>query len=244
MEMIAASNPSLFCQVSTSSPAKRQTFRSCLLIVAASLFFASVALGQRMEMTKIVYRCSGPLIAADSPLAQPATIYRAGEKYERVEEPPDPKRGLHVLRITKEPDAWRINLVDRTAIHILDKGPVFAVHHHITASATKPGERDPFEGFLNLEFGNESIFFRQQDAKALGPRKIDGKDANAFAMKSGPAELTLFEDTATGKPLRIDVALDGKPQFSLHYLEYENGLPFDPSLFELPEGLKITEAAK
>jgi hypothetical protein len=219
-------------------------YGSYLLIAAAFLSFTVTSLGQRMQMTKIVYRCSGPLIPADSPLKQPATIYGAGQKYERVEEPPDPKHGLHVLRITKEPDAWRINLADRTAVHILDKGPVFTVHHHITAFATRPGEPDPFGDFRDLEFGNESIFFRQQNAQALGLRTIDGKNANAFAMKSGSAELTLFEEPETGKPLRIDVTVDGKLQFSLHYLEYESGLPFDPSLFELPEGLKVTEAAK
>jgi hypothetical protein len=243
MEMIAASEASLFCQVSTSSPRRRHTFRSCLVIVATSLFFASVAFGQRLEMTKIVYLCSGPLIATETPLIEPATIYRAGQKYERVEEPPDP-RHVHLLRIIKEPDAWQIDLAGRTAIHVLDKGPVFAVHHHITAFATRPGERDPFEGFVDLEFGNESIFFRKQNSRALGPRKIDGKDANAFLMKSGSAELTLFEDRVTGKPLRIDVALNGKLQFSVYYLEYETGLPFDPALFELPEGLKITEVSK
>ncbi len=45
----------------------------------------------------------------------------------------------------------------------------------------------------------------------------------------------------TGTPanhFELMSTLDGKLEFSLHYLEYENGLPFDPSLFELPEGLK------
>ena len=86
------------------------------------------------------------------------------------------------------------------------------------------------------------LFFRQNDPRDLGLRKIDGKDAKAFAIKSGTREVTLFLDPATEKPVQIDVTKDGKPDLSFRYFSYETDLKFDPALFDLPEGLTITEA--
>ena len=40
----------------------------------------------------------------------------------------------------------------------------------------------------------------------------------------------------------MDFTKGGKPDFSIRYLSYETDLPFDPSLFEPPPGLKITES--
>ena len=43
------------------------------------------------------------------------------------------------------------------------------------------------------------------------------------------------------KPLQVEVTKNGKPDMAVEYLEYETGLPFDPTLFELPKGIKISE---
>ena len=85
-------------------------------------------------------------------------------------------------------------------------------------------------------------FFRGHKARDLGLRKVEEKDCNALAIKSGAREATLLLDPETGKPVELEVTKDGKPDFSIRYLSYETDLPFDPSLFEPPPGLKITES--
>jgi hypothetical protein len=60
---------------------------------------------------------------SESFAAKPKTFYLAGEKYGRVEEQLDSEHGLHVLFITNEPDSWIVNLVNKTAQHIVDRGP-------------------------------------------------------------------------------------------------------------------------
>lgn len=209
------------------------------IIVLLSVLTSSA---QTIDMTKIVFRRTGPGIAPDSADAKARTIYMAGEKYARIEYPPDASKNNHMLSISKEPDFWIIDLVKRTARHVLDPGPTFVARNPIIWFPPKPGEPDPDQMFQGLEFGNEATFFRQNSPRDLGLRKIDGKDAKAFAIKSGAREVTLYLDPQTEKPLQIDVTKDGKPDITFHYLAYETNLKFDPTLFEPPEGLKITEA--
>lgn len=213
------------------------------MAAAFLLIFTLTSVGQdfsaqnQLRMTKIVCRYSGPNTAPDSSQTQTATIYRVGYKYERVEHPPDTTHNVHRLEITSEPDAWYINLAGHTAVHVLDKGPDFSTRHTILSLPS--GQSDP--AFIDLEFGNEAVFARRAQAKEIGMRKIDNKEAKAFLAKGGDREATLYFDPATDKPLRIDVTKDGKPDMSLEYLEYETNLPFDPTLFELPKDIKITE---
>lgn len=85
-------------------------------------------------------------------------------------------------------------------------------------------------------------FFRGHKAHDVGLRKVEEKECNALAIKSGEREVILLVDPATDKPVQMDFTKDGKPDFSIRYPSYETDLPFDPSLFELPAGLKITES--
>jgi hypothetical protein len=193
-------------------------------------------------MTKIVLRSMKPDTALDSFGAQPKTLTRVSDKYSRIEEPPNPERGTHNLIITREPDAWVINLLDNTARHIIDPGPTFFARLPIISTLKPNGQPDPDKEFQDLEFGNEVRFFRLHKARDLGLRKVEEKDCNALTIKSGGREVTLLLDPDTGKPVEIEVTKDGKPDFSIRYLSYETDLPFNPSLFEPPQGLKITES--
>ena len=228
--------------------------RTRRLIAGATLLIVTIAtavtclsqtgeMTTRLEMTKIVYRRSGPKITPDSAEAKPITIYRAGDKYCRSEASPDPARKMHMLRITKEPDDWIINLADHTGTHRLDAGPTFNVRLPIFWAPKPPGERDPDELFQDLEYGKEKDFFSRNHATDVGLRKVDGKDAKAFSIKTDTREATLLLDPETEKPLQLEVTKAGKPEITFHYTTYETGLSFDPALFELPEGVKITEAA-
>lgn len=212
-------------------------------LVAAAVCFSTLhGSAQTVEMTKIVYQRVDSAVKPDSVDAKPRTLYRAGEKYLRVEEAPTPGAKVHMLRITREPEAWAINLVDHTARHFLDPGPTFNARAPIFWSPKPAGEPDPDKQFVGLEFGNEQAFFRQFHATETASRKIEGKDCQALTVKTQTREVTLLFDPETGKPVQIESTKDGKPDFVVRYVSYETGLSFDPSLFEPPEGLKITEA--
>jgi hypothetical protein len=221
---------------------KRHTFLKLTFILAITCVCALTTAADELGMTKIVFRNMRPDITPDSFGAQPKTLYRVGDKYWRIEEAPDPAGGIHTLRITREPDAWVINLLDNTARHIIDPGPTFFARLPIILTLKANGQADPDKEFQDLEFGNEVRFFRLHKARDLGLRKVEEKDCNALAIKSGGREATLLLDPDTGKPVEIEVTKDGKPDFSIRYLSYETDLPFDPSLFEPPQGLKITES--
>jgi hypothetical protein len=224
-------------RVVSGSPDRVWTTAALSLIFALTSVAQDFSAQNQLRMTRIVCRYSGPNIAPDSLQTQTLTIYRAGNKYERVEHPPDATHKTHRLEITSEPDAWYINLADQTAVHVLDKGPDFSVRHHILSLPS--GQTDP--AFVDLEFGKEAIFARQAQAKEIGMRKIDNQEARVFVAKGGDREATLFFDSATDKPLRIEVTKNGKADMTVDYMEFEIGLPFDPTLFELPKGIKITE---
>jgi hypothetical protein len=209
-------------------------------ILAITCVCALTTAADELGMTKIVFRNMRPDITPDSFGAQPKTLYRVGDKYWRLEEAPDPA-GIHTLRITREPDAWVINLLDNTARHIIDPGPTFFARLPIILTPKASGQADSDKEFQDLEFGNEVRFFRGHKASDIGLRKVEEKDCNALAIKSGAREATLLLDPDTGKPVEIEVTKDGKPDFSIRYLSYETDLPFDPSLFEPPQGVKITE---
>jgi hypothetical protein len=211
-------------------------------ILAVTCICALTTAADELRMTRIVFRSMNPDPAPDSFGAQPKTLYRVGDKYWRIEDAPDPARGIHNLRITREPDAWVINLLDNTARHIIDPGPTFFARLPIISTLKPNGQPDPNKEFQDLEFGNEVRFFRLHKARDLGLRKVEEKDCNALAIKSGAREVTLLLDPDTSKPVEMDVTKDGKPDFSIRYLSYETDLPFDPSLFEPPQGLKITES--
>jgi len=211
-------------------------------ILAITCVCALTTAADDLGMTKIVFRNIRPDIAPDSFGAQPKTLYRVGDKYWRIEEVPDPAGGIHTLRITREPDAWVINLLDKTARHFIDPGPTFFARLPIILTLKAESQADPGKEFQDLEFGNEVRFFRGHKARDLGLRKVEEKDCNALAIKSGGREATLLLDPDTGKPVEMEVTKDGKPDFSIRYLSYETDLPFDPSLFEPPQGLKITES--
>ena len=211
-------------------------------ILAVTCICALTTAADELQMTKIVFRRMSPDVAPDSFAAKPRTLYRVADKYSRIEEPPNPAQGIHFLFITREPDAWTINLLDKTARHTIDPGPTFSARIPIIWVPKPSGQPDPDKEFQGLEFGNEMGFFHLHKARDIGLRKVEEKDCNALAIKSGAREVTLLLDPDTGKPVQMDFTKDGKPDFSFRYLSYETDLPFDPSLFEPPPGLKITES--
>ena len=77
------------------------------------------------RMTKMEVVLHSPDAPTGSFAAKPRVFYRAGNRYCRVEETPDPDQGIHGLMIINEPDWWMVNLFSKTARHGVDPGPTF-----------------------------------------------------------------------------------------------------------------------
>lgn len=227
---------------SSPSHTLSSTLRSQLiLLVLLAAFLVPTGFGQTIEMMKLVVQRVGPGVKEGSRESQPITLYRGGDKYLRSEEPANPAEKVHLLKITREPDAWVINLMDQTAQHIVDPGPTFSARAPIFWLQKPSGDLDIDRELLGLEFGYEELFFRQNKPRDLGTRSIDGKESKASSIKIGAWEVTLFMDASTNKPVKIEAARDGKPEIGYRYISFETDLPFEPALFEPPAGLKISE---
>ena len=241
--MIESSQSCLEVRISRPAHARTRHISLKLTFILSITCICALTTAQTdLRMTKIVLRRMSPGIPSDSSGTQSITLYRVSDKYSRIEEPPNPERGIHNLIISKEPDSWTINLLDKTARHSLDPGPTFSARTPIIWAPKPNGQPDPDKEFQDLEFGNEVAFFRGHKARDIGLRKVEEKECDALAIKSGEREVILLIDPATDKPVQMDFIKDGKPDFSIRYLSYETDLPFDPSLFEPPPGLKITES--
>jgi hypothetical protein len=203
--------------------------------------FAVIGLGNFAQaaeppITKIVARMILPGVGGETIPAKPKTIYRAGEKYARVEEEPDAAAGSHTLMVTNEPDSWIINLADKTGRHLVDSGPEFVTHAPIFWTIS--GQPEP--EFKELEFGAEMKFFGEGRGRELKPRTVDGQKYKALSIKTGFHEAILLLDPKTGKPFQIDLIKFERLVSSARYLSYETDLPFDASLFQPPKDVQIT----
>ena len=95
----------------------------CLFLVLATTTLT--APGTPKTMTKIEAHLEGPQVMADSFSAKPKVIYRADTRYCRLEEAQDTENKIHGLLIVNEPDAWMVNLYNKSAQHMVDPGPTF-----------------------------------------------------------------------------------------------------------------------
>lgn len=205
------------------------------LLLIASAFTAQLQSAEpEPRMTKIEFRYLAPKMPADSFGAKPKIYYIAGNTYSRTEEQPDPPAGIHGLVICSEPDLWMINLIPRTAQHIVDPGPTFITHHNIL------GPDAPRE-FSSLEFSKEIEFFRDHHATKLATQTLDGQSCEVSEFTHEGYRIVLFVGADTHKPFHMDVFKDDKAFFSIRYLSYQTGLPFDPTLFKPPADVSITE---
>ena len=187
-------------------------------------------------MTKMLVRLTAPGIKPKSHAALPRTIYRAGEHFARMEDPPDSHQGLEKVTIIAEPDAYSINLFGKTGTHAIDQGGDHDLHLPIVL----PFDLKHQLGDLDrLEFGDEFDFFTHAEAtKQPGPL-INAKATDAYHL--GPAEgnATLIVKAGTKIPIKLTWQMpDGT--YSYEYTTFAT-VPFDPKLFSKPAGIKLKE---
>jgi hypothetical protein len=195
-------------------------------------------------MTKLVYRDISTNHAFGTFAAQAKTLYRMGEKYGRTEEAPDTANGTQGLFIVNEPDAWMINLADRTGMHMVDSGPSFVFHAPLLSPEQKsPADFDAFRAnpVSQLELGKEMEFFRAHQVASSGQVRVGSQDCDQYKLVLNEYTLELLARAGTGIPYQLKVLKGDRLLWRLQYDVYLTNEPPDLSLFQPPKGLKISE---
>jgi len=190
-------------------------------------------------MIKMVVQLQGPDVPPDSFAAKPKTIFRAGSKYCRIEELPDPEHGIHGVFIVKEPDTWMVNLADSTARHMTDPGPTFNCRLPIFAGWLSDIPKDAAKQVGALEFGRETEFFTARDAKPAKGPEMQSKQTTAYIVQFGEVTLALFTYGEPAKPLAVAIKHGDKHDI-LWYSGYGE-VEFRSDLFDEPSGVKIED---
>ena len=196
-----------------SSSAIRRAHVSLL----AALGFGVILSAQVQDVPKTMLRMSTrrlePRPVPGSFAAQARTLWRAGTKYGRVDEPRDVPNRIQRLTIINEPDAWVINLADKSGRHMVDRGPSFEVHLPIfTDSMASPNLKE-------LEFGRELEFFANKGAPALAGEAIDGKATERYETTVGNRTIVLRTYSESKKPARVSL-VGGAQTETIEYLWY------------------------
>jgi len=198
--------------------------------------------GQQLPetMTKLTVRLQSPNVPKESFAAKPKLMYRAGNGYCRTEELPDPEHGIHGLMIINEPDIWMVNLLAKTAQHLVDSGPTFNCQMPMFGGDDVKSAADLKNPLLELEFGQEIAYFK---GKGAAPKKgpvLRDKPTTAYAADIGDSQVFLFTTGTPERPWAV-VRQHGETREIFWYGTYEQ-FPFDAQLFAKPADVNIEEA--
>lgn len=186
------------------------------------------------KMIHAVVQMSAKDIPADSFFNKPKVYWRASNRYCRVDEEPDPEKGIHGRLLMNEPDAWLINLADNTAKHMLDPGPTFNCRLPIFAMSEEMARSKIGE----IEIGRELDFFQHNGAKLVAGPKLHF-EAKYYELQVGDWTVNLVERVDIHAPIMIGLVSREK-SYTARYLLWEE-VPFKGDLFAEPSGFKIEE---
>lgn len=208
---------------------------SCLLFLTC-MAILNCAGQPPTKMTHLIVSMSGTGFPADSFAAKPKTMWRATNQYCRINEEPDPDQGIHGNTIINEPDVWMVNLISKSAQHIVDEGPTFDCKLPIfvldeTMVKSKVAE---------LEFGRELEFFKKNNAKKVDGPKLSFP-ANYYRLEMEGAVLSLVERSDVHAPIMVGFSR-GDTFLKVKYSLWDDQVPFKAELFAKPADVKIIEA--
>jgi len=218
-------------------PSITRRILSLAVVLSASLAAQQTAPPKTMTKMEVIRQ------SADAPegsfAAKPRVIYRAGTQFGRIEEAPDPERGIHGVAIIAEPEFWLVNLANKTAKHAVDPGPTFDCTMPIFTNI--PGiTEDQKQQVMALEFGREMEFFKSHGATPRPGGVLQTKETTAYKVSFGDVSLGLFTYGTPEIPLGV-VWTKGDAHAILWYSGYGE-MPFDLKLFSKPENVKIVDA--
>jgi hypothetical protein len=187
------------------------------------------------KMLRVVYRDVTPGVPRDSFAAKPKTLYRVGTRYGRVEEAPDPDQGIHGLVIVNEPDVWMVNLIDKSAKHIVDRGDTTDFHAPILWTDDMPADLKRFEFGCELQF-----------MKEIGAHKerveVQGEKKDKYTLVRDKYRVALFVGVKDRLPKAVVVQAGERVIHAIRYEIWEHGLEPKLDLFEAPNDVAIHEA--
>ncbi len=184
-------------------------------------------------MVKMVLRDISHYAKNNKFLSQPKIFYRSGLLYSRLEYALDRERNQQMMVVGHEPDIYTIDRVAKTAKAMKD--PEGAFHWPIWSYGEVP------ESLERLEYGMEFDFFKKVKAPQSGPVTLEKIPCDRYTFKKGIYEADLFTKLGTQTPVEIRITKGGRDEMDDFYDDYEANLPFDPSLFKVPEGIQIAK---
>jgi hypothetical protein len=226
--------------INCSQSGKVSLIMKSLIFVVSLLCGISTAEQPPKTMTKIEVILQSPDAPAGSFAAKPKVFYRAGNRYCRIEEAPDPEQGIHSLMIVNEPDYWMVNLLTKTGRHSVDPGPTFNCHLPIFAYGTPQSLDEETKEIRQLEFGQEFEFFKNKGATAEKGPVLQTKNTMVYRAKVGTASIALFTYGTPERPLAVALQREGKND--LFWYSGYGQVDFDPKLFAKPENVKIEDS--
>jgi len=203
-------------------------FLKTLSLLVVALAHTSRAQQLPKVMTKVEVFLEGPDIPAGSFATKPRVMYRAGNRYCRTEEAPDPENGIHLLAIVNEPDYWMVNLLSKTAKHAVDPGPTFNCHLPIFADTEK-----------DLEFGFEMEYFKSKGAIPQKGPVLQTKSTTLYKVDVRGSTLALFTYGTPERPMAVSRVRGEKGE--IYRFSGWGDIRFEPTLFAKPEGVKIED---
>ncbi len=162
-------------------------------------------------------------------------IWRIGFRYLRLEEAPDPANNIHGLIICNAPDTYIINKYTNSGQHIVDNSENTDVHASVFQMADLPKE------IQELEIGHEKVFFGEHKIPSKGIKIIEGVACDVHQTTIKGFQLTLYKRKDNGNPFQVGIK-KGDIAYDVRYNKYEINIAPDFKLFEVPQGIKITEA--
>lgn len=212
--------------------------KTTLLAASFPLLIESQTAGNQppATMTKMAVRLIGPGIKPHSHAALPRKIYRAGAHYARMEDPPDARQHIEKVTIIAEPDAYSVNLIDKTGTHAVDQGGLSDLHLPIVLPFDPKHELASLD---RLEFGDEFDYFQEAGAtKEAGPI-INGKLTDAYKLATAEGGATLVLKSGTHVPVKLSWHTP-EGTYTYEYIVYQD-VPFDAGLFAKPAGITFRE---
>ena len=191
------------------------------------------------EMLKVVFHSEMPKLDPKSPDAQRKTLYRAGERWGRMEHPRNPSTGQQPLVIVASPDAWFVDLNAKTAEHFRDPGPTYRFRAVIVQA-----RRGLPKSLESLEFGREFEFLDAHAAKRRRLTSETGEEADVYETTLDGVTVHVSTPPDRRAVRTVVVTQDRQILAVYRYDEYRTGLPTDPSLFAPPQGVRVSEQEK
>jgi hypothetical protein len=184
-------------------------------------------------MTRLVFRSEMPGLDPKSPDALPKKLWRAGERWGRIEHPRNPKTGAIPIVIVASPDAWFADGAQRTVEHFRDHGPTY----RFRAPIVEPSKDLP-KSLEDLEFGRELAFMEKRGVAAEHKRSDKGDETDIYLAEFDGIRVLVSTEPGTRRVTNT-VVLQGNALLAAYgYSEFVDQEPTTAALFQPPKGFR------